>query len=724
MKKNLFIICLLMIGLALFAANPRTVVFSVTVDGVAITNGDGLSVEYWIVSRPGEVSTTWIYMAPFTGVSIDLQYFTTPWATGDVLHCEVTKAGNMGFGEVTIPNLSGAPIFPPATPTINIVTPPTNPVPAENPTPADAATDVAIDANLVWEHSGTLVPDGYKLYLGTDTPPTNIVNGDDLGNVPTYNPVTDFSYSTLYFWQIVPYTSDEDSGKERFIIQKVKNLDNSRGDAEDCPVWSFTTIDAPVIHPSLATLVAPAIGAIIPPEVVELDWAYSGEPITGYEVWCGVHDSDAAIWIADVTNGDTEHSVSSFQYLISLNYEWFIKPYIEEPTSRSSSSVLTKKKINSASRSDDYRSRIYPNDPIVIWTFSIFDPTPPPPPPVVPPGGGITSFPFNGGTGGSGGAGSTVSFTPPANGGTSAVTVTVIDPTTTGLPLPENAILIYDISGYNGDFPVHLVFEWDYPAPSGTTLPMLLVSIDGGNTFIDVTNDPGVSGVVWDLALPLPYSVGFDTFHLSEWAVGNGEDNPLPVSLSSFTAVFEDAPVLNWTTQSETDNLGWNVYRGLVENGFDTGNIIQINASLIDGMGNCTEPTDYTFIDEYPVVEGVTYWYWLESVSTTNEMEQHGPVSLEIPHQGEIPNVVIETYLNSNYPNPFNPSTMIKFSIEEGEKGALTIYNIKGQEVLKEYFEAGEYNFEWNAEGISSGIYFYRLLTPSTNLTRKMILMK
>ncbi|MDO9576834.1 MAG: ice-binding family protein [Candidatus Cloacimonadales bacterium] len=205
----------------------------------------------------------------------------------------------------------------------------------------------------------------------------------------------------------------------------------------------------------------------------------------------------------------------------------------------------------------------------------------------------------------------------------------------------------------------------------------------------------------------------------------NESDHPLPVTLSSFTAEFEDdSPVLYWTTQSETDNLGWNIYRSISENGIDEDNYNQTNADLISGMGISTEPTDYTFIDEYPVIEGLTYWYWLESVSTTNELELHGPISLEIPIQGIIPNSIAETTMNSNYPNPFNPRTTINFSIEEGEKGTLSIYNIKGQEVFNQRFETGEYNLEWNADGLSSGIYFYRLQTSSKNITKKMILMK
>jgi Secretion system C-terminal sorting domain len=140
-------------------------------------------------------------------------------------------------------------------------------------------------------------------------------------------------------------------------------------------------------------------------------------------------------------------------------------------------------------------------------------------------------------------------------------------------------------------------------------------------------------------------------------------------------------------------------------------------------MGTTSTPSNYSFVDEYTVIEGHTY-YWLESVSTTNELEFFGPISLEIPIQGESPTTVTETFLNSNYPNPFNPQTTINFNIEDGEEGVLAIYSILGQRVLKENFEAGDHQYSWNAEGLASGIYFYKLTSPTSNITKKMILMK
>jgi Secretion system C-terminal sorting domain len=197
-------------------------------------------------------------------------------------------------------------------------------------------------------------------------------------------------------------------------------------------------------------------------------------------------------------------------------------------------------------------------------------------------------------------------------------------------------------------------------------------------------------------------------------------DFPLPVTLSSFTASYsKNAAVLNWITQSETDNLGFNLYRSENENGFD--NSLSLNSTLISGMGTTSTPTNYSFADEYPVIEGHTYYYWLQSVSTSNDLELFGPVFLEIPIVGQLPTMTI---LESNYPNPFNPETTISFNIKENETGVLSIFNLKGEKVMKQKFEAGDHQYLWNAKGLSSGIYFYKLASPTTNLTRKMILMK
>lgn len=83
--------------------------------------------------------------------------------------------------------------------------------------------------------------------------------------------------------------------------------------------------------------------------------------------------------------------------------------------------------------------------------------------------------------------------------------------------------------------------------------------------------------------------------------------------------------------------------------------------------------------------------------------------------------------LNQNYPNPFNPSTKIRFSIASDEFVELKVYNVLGNEIailINDNLDAGLYEVEFNAEGLTSGVYFYTISTGNFINTKKMILTK
>ena len=84
-------------------------------------------------------------------------------------------------------------------------------------------------------------------------------------------------------------------------------------------------------------------------------------------------------------------------------------------------------------------------------------------------------------------------------------------------------------------------------------------------------------------------------------------------------------------------------------------------------------------------------------------------------------------YLEQNFPNPFNPTSTIKYSVPERSLIRLSVYNTIGQEVallVDEEKDAGDYSFEFNASGLTSGIYFYRLQSGNFVETRKMVLLR
>src|SRR5574338_479420 len=86
-----------------------------------------------------------------------------------------------------------------------------------------------------------------------------------------------------------------------------------------------------------------------------------------------------------------------------------------------------------------------------------------------------------------------------------------------------------------------------------------------------------------------------------------------------------------------------------------------------------------------------------------------------------------EYVLEQNYPNPFNPSTNFRFKIAEAGQTSLKIYNLLGQQVavvLDEFMSPGTYEIRFDANQLSSGIYFYRLRVNNFSASKKMILVR
>lgn len=84
-------------------------------------------------------------------------------------------------------------------------------------------------------------------------------------------------------------------------------------------------------------------------------------------------------------------------------------------------------------------------------------------------------------------------------------------------------------------------------------------------------------------------------------------------------------------------------------------------------------------------------------------------------------------YLSQNYPNPFNPSTRISFIVNKSSLVSLKVYDVLGNEVetlVNEEKSPGTYNINFNASGLSSGVYFYRLKSGTFSETKKMIFLK
>lgn len=93
----------------------------------------------------------------------------------------------------------------------------------------------------------------------------------------------------------------------------------------------------------------------------------------------------------------------------------------------------------------------------------------------------------------------------------------------------------------------------------------------------------------------------------------------------------------------------------------------------------------------------------------------------------DLPSAPGDWKLEQNYPNPFNPATTISFSVKEQSYVSIRIYDVVGREIaslVNETLPAGSYHKEWNAQGLTSGVYFYRIHSSSYSAVRRMLLVK
>jgi hypothetical protein len=182
----------------------------------------------------------------------------------------------------------------------------------------------------------------------------------------------------------------------------------------------------------------------------------------------------------------------------------------------------------------------------------------------------------------------------------------------------------------------------------------------------------------------------------------------IPVELKSFLYEIEDNKVLlKWYTATETNNMGFEIYRDEEEIGF------------VEGHGSTTEEQEYLFIDNN--VPSGTYFYSLIQIDYDGTRENIGEIEVVV---NNTPNVFS---LLQNYPNPFNPTTKIKYALPQNSVVVLKIFDVLGNEVatlVNEEKPIGSYEVEFDATILSSGIYFYRLQAGSFVETKKMVLMK
>jgi hypothetical protein len=112
---------------------------------------------------------------------------------------------------------------------------------------------------------------------------------------------------------------------------------------------------------------------------------------------------------------------------------------------------------------------------------------------------------------------------------------------------------------------------------------------------------------------------------------------------------------------------------------------------------------------------------------STLVIKQNPNISTSVPGKTEEASVPEFFELMQNYPNPFNPSTTIEFRLTEPANITVSIFTITGQQVttlVSGKFDTGTHRVKWNASGVASGIYFYRVETENMAQVKKMILLR
>ena len=225
------------------------------------------------------------------------------------------------------------------------------------------------------------------------------------------------------------------------------------------------------------------------------------------------------------------------------------------------------------------------------------------------------------------------------------------------------------------------------------------------------TSAPNSEGTSMDL------SVGFSV----TW------DVPAPAELASFAGeiVGEEEILLRWGVASQTNNLGWEVYRSVDGEDFER------VGDLVPGAGTTDEFRTYEFVDADPPAADIAYYY-LRQIDLNGAASRSETIEVLFATGLEEQAVPLTSSLQQNYPNPFNPGTTVRFDLAEGSFVTLRIYDGLGQLVrtlTEASLPAGSYSKAWDgrdARGlrVASGVYHYELRAGAFTSMKKMTLVQ
>ncbi len=633
------------------------------------------------------------------------------------------------------------------------------PDPATNPSPSDGATNRTQSGTFSWNAS--LLAEGYYFCLGTDNPPTNMENMHDNGTNLDYTYV-DFSYGTTYYWQVIPY--------------------NAAGNAVDCPVWSMTIMEDPRIYPSYLQTFNQS--SSLPNKWtsnmgVRASWGLTNSNVLYKNLYSSVSSCYAEL--NNVTSIDPNDYVSFYYRLVDYSGA------PNNPTTLGEGdSVVLSASINDGEEytplytinqnnhtpTTAWRKITLPIDTFVgndvkfrfdctwnngdyyIMIDNFF---------VGPIEANIIISEVNAGT---------VQYVELYNAGTISASIE-------GWHLDQFNPAISTIFSYEleTNLPENMMlYSGKYVTIIGGTYEQFIAEYPGFNGYYIADGDasvgvPQISNNSWfrlddgtakttiDQFGSETAGASVGTIYERNDAESSGDDiandwtpviaptpgipnendltndNALPIQLTSFvaenmTTSDEGSFVqLEWVVESESNISGYNIYRNNISS---EDSYYQINSGIIVA-NNLFSQNQYIYKDTEVEVSN-TFYYWLESVSIDGISQFFGPVEITIEENDtpDTPEVPFVTSMNSVYPNPFNPTTQVSFSLKSEENVTISVYNIKGELISVLYNgmkPQGKNVVSWDGinrhgKACGSGIYFFRMKTKGYTAVKKATLLK
>lgn len=194
----------------------------------------------------------------------------------------------------------------------------------------------------------------------------------------------------------------------------------------------------------------------------------------------------------------------------------------------------------------------------------------------------------------------------------------------------------------------------------------------------------------------------------------------LPVELVSFTVtVTNGMPLLRWRTATEIDNLGFTIERRHVPSGGTERTVVWAKLGFVSGHGSSNAPQDYLFADRHP--ENGVMEYRLSQTDRQGAVSYIGSVIVSIALRP------LTFSLDQNFPNPFNPSTVIGYDVPKEGNVSLIITDLLGRTVAiaaEGPHTAGRHTVTIDAHGWASGVYLYTIRSGTFSASRRMLLVR